>query len=106
MESIHQLGYGKDYALGNICHSETNCKESFSCIAKINGKVWKAKQKMYASFHCARRFGYMTVSDMLETMHKDDLFDNKFPEFSSEVHILAVMPVTPCSTAQSFNALC
>ena len=72
-------------ALGNICHSETPDKESFSRVAtfyKIDGEILEAEQKMYASFRRVRRLGYMTVSEMLETMrHENDLF-KMFPEFS------------------------
>ena len=46
----------------------------------------------------------MTVSEMLETMHENDLFD-AFPEFSEVVHILAVIPATSCSAERSFSAL-
>ena len=52
---------------------------------------------MYASFRRVRGLGYMTVSEMLETMHEIDLF-NIFPEYSKVVHILAVIPATSCST--------
>ena len=71
-------------ALGNICHSETPDKESFSRVAKFykfDGEILEAEQKMYASFHRVRGLGYMTVSEMLETVHENDLFD-MFPEFS------------------------
>ena len=43
-----------------------------------------------------RGLGYMTVSEMMETMQEDDLFD-VFPAFSNAVHILAVIPATSCS---------
>ena len=47
----------------------------------------------------------MTVSEMLETMQENDLFDI-FPEFSKVVHILAVIPATSrCSAERSFSAL-
>ena len=46
----------------------------------------------------------MTVSEMLQTMHENDLFD-MFPEFSSVVHILAVIPATSCSAERSFSGL-
>ena len=42
-----------------------------------------------------RGLGYMTVSEMLETMHENDLFDI-FPQFSEVVYILAVIPATSC----------
>ena len=43
---------------------------------------------------------YITVSEMLETMHENDLVD-MFPEFPNAVHILA----TSCSAERSFSAL-
>ena len=92
-------------ALGNICHSETPDKESFSRVAKfyeIDGDILEAEQKMYASFRRVRGLGYMTVSEMLETMHENDLFD-MLPEFSNVVHILAVIPATSCSAERSFS---
>ena len=79
--------------MGNICKSETPDKESFSPIAKfynIDGEILEAEQKMYASFRRVRGLGYMTVSEILETMHENNLFDI-FPEFSKLVHILAVI---------------
>ena len=94
-------------ALGNNCHSETPDKESFSHVAKfykIDSEILEAEQKMYASFHRMRGLGYMTVSEMLETVHENDLFD-MFPEFSNVVHILAVIPATSCSAERSFSAL-
>ena len=48
--------------------------------------------------------GYMTVSEMLETVHENDLFD-MFPEFSNVVHTLAVIFATSCSAERSFSAL-
>ena len=59
---------------------------------------------MYASFRRVRGLGYMTVSEILETMHKNDPFDI-FPEFSKVVHILAVIPATSCSAERSFSAM-
>ena len=56
------------------------------------------------SFHCELGLGYMTVPEMLETMHKNNLFD-MFLVFSYVVHILGVIPATFCSTEQSFSAL-
>ena len=58
--------------LGNICHSETPDKESFSRVAKfykIDGEILEAEQKMYASFSRLRGLGHLTVPEMLETMH-------------------------------------
>ena len=93
--------------LGNICQSETPDKESFSRVAKfykIDGEILEAEQKMYASFRRVRGLGYMTVSEMLQKMHENDLFD-MFPEFSSVLHILAVIPATSCSAERSFSGL-
>ena len=70
-------------ALRNICYSETPDKGSFSRVAKfykIDGEILEAEQKMYPSFRRVRGLGYMTVTEMLETMHENDLFD-MFPEF-------------------------
>ena len=94
-------------ALGNICHSETPDKDSFSRVAefyKIDGEILEAEQKMYASFHRVHGLGYMTVSEILETVYENDLFDI-FPEFSNVAHILAVIPATSCSAERSFSAL-
>ena len=93
--------------MGNICQSETPDKESFSRVAKfykIDGEILEAEQKMYASFRRVRGLGYMTVSEMLQTMHENDLFD-MFPEFSSVVHIHAVIPATSCCAERSFSGL-
>ena len=83
-------------ALGNICHSKTTDKESLSSPAllnffKIDGEIFEAEQKMYASFRRVRGLGYLTVPEMLETMHENDLFDMS-PVFSNAVHILGVIP--------------
>ena len=59
---------------------------------------------MYASVHRVRGLGYMTVSEMLETVHGNDLLD-MFPDFSNVVHLLAVIPATSCSAERSFSAL-
>ena len=86
--------------MGNICQSETTDKERFSRDAKfykIDGETLEVEQKMYTSCRRVRGLGYMTVSEMLQTMHENDLFD-MFPEFSNVVHILAVIPATSCST--------
>ena len=93
-------------ALGNICNSEAPDKESFSRITKFYniGEILEAEQKLYANFRRVRGLGYVTVSEMLETMHENDLFDI-FSEFSKVVHILAVIPATSCSAKRSFSAL-
>ena len=65
----------------------------------------EAEQKMYASFCPVRGLGYlMTFSEMLETMHENNLFD-MFSEFSYLVHIPAVIPATSPSAQRSFIAL-
>ena len=93
--------------MGNVCNSETPDKESFSVIAKfynIDGEILEAEQKMFASFRRVHGLGYMAVSEVLETMHENDLFD-MLPELSKVVHILAVIPATLCSAEPSFSAL-
>ena len=52
------------------------------------------------------RLGYMTVSEILETMMQENDVRYIFPEFSKAVHIFAVIPATSCSAEQSFTALC
>ena len=58
---------------------------------------------MYAGFRRVRGLGYMTVPEILETMHENDLFDI-FPVLSNAVHNLRVMPATFCSAERSFSA--
>ena len=62
-------------------------------LLKNDGEIFEAKQKMYASFCLSHGLGYMTVPEMLETMHENDLFD-MFSLFSNVVHILGVIPDT------------
>ena len=93
--------------MGNISSSETPDNEIFSRVAKfykIDGEILQAEQKMYASFRRVRGLGYMTVPEMLGTMHENDLFD-MFPVLSNAVHNLRVMPDTFCSAERSFTAL-
>ena len=81
--------------MGNICHSETPDKESFSHVAKfyqIDGEILVAEPKMYASFHRVGGLGYGTVPEMLETMHKNNIFDI-FSVFSNVVYIFGMIPV-------------
>ena len=84
----------------SVTYSETPDKESFSRIAKfynIDGEILEGEQKMYGSSCRVRGLGYMTLSEMLETMNENDLFDI-FPEFSKVVHdILAVIAATSYS---------
>ena len=82
-------------------------KASLSGVAKfykIDGKILEAEQKKYASFRRVHELSYMTVPEMLETMHENDLFD-MFPVFSNVVHILGVIPATLRSAERLFNAL-
>ena len=91
---------------GDICLMKTLGKESFSRIAKfyeIEGVILETEQKMYASFGRERAFHSTTVSEILQTMHENDLFD-MLPEFSNVVHFLVVIPATSCSAEQSFSA--
>ena len=80
-------------ALGDICHSEATDRKSISRVAKNDGEILEAKQKMYASFCPSRGLGYMTVPEMLEKMHVNDLF-HIFSVFSNVVHILGLIPDT------------
>ena len=48
---------------------------------------------MYASFRRVRGLGYMTVPEMLEAMHENDLFD-MFSVSSQVVHIFGMIPAT------------
>ena len=66
----------------------------------------EAEQKMYASFCPVRGLGYlMTFSEMLETMHENNLFD-MFRVFSNVVHILGVIPATLlCSAERSVQCV-
>ena len=71
-------------------HSETPDKESFSSNAKfykIDGEI------RYVSFHHVCGLGYMTVPEMLETTHENDLLD-MFPVFSNVIHIFGMKPAT------------
>ena len=46
----------------------------------LEWEILEAEQKMYAT---------VTVSEMLETMHENDLFDI-FPEFSKVLHVISL----------------
>ncbi len=59
---------------------------------------------MCASFRRVHAWAYMTVSEMLERMQENDLFD-KFSEFPYVVHIHAVIPATLCYAERSHSAL-
>jgi len=80
---------------------------SFTRVAnfyKMDSEILEAEQKMYSSFCRARGFIASAVSEVLQTIHENDLFV-MLPEFASVVHILAVIPVTSCSAERSFSAL-
>ena len=80
-------------------------KGASPALLNFTNETLEAEQKMYASFRLVRGLGYlMTVSEMLETMRKNDLFD-MFSEFSYLVHIPAVIPATSRSAQRSFIAL-
>ena len=73
-------------------------------MLNFTNETLEAEQKMYASFRLVHGLGYLvTVSEMLETMHENDLFD-MFSEISYLVNILAVKPATLCSAQRSFSA--
>ena len=55
-------------------------------------------------FSSCARIRLHDCSEMLETMHEDDVFD-MFPVFSNVVHILGVIPATLCSAKRSFSTL-
>ena len=63
--------------LRTICQSKTPAKERLTRVAKfykIDGEILDAKQEMCANFRRVRGLGYMTVSEVLQTMHENDLF--------------------------------
>ena len=47
----------------------------------------------------------MTVSEMLETVYENDLFD-MFPEFSNVAHILAVHDLLHCVLQNDHSERC
>ena len=55
-------------------------------------------------FSSCARIRLHDCSEMLETMHENDVFD-MFPVFSNVVHILGVIPATLCSAKRSFTTL-
>ena len=59
---------------------------------------------MYSRFCRARSFIANTVSEVLQTIHANDLVV-MLPEIATAVHILAVIPATSCSAERSFSAL-
>ena len=87
-----------------VKHLIKKASPAWTKFYNIDGEILDAEQKMYASFRRVRGLGYMTVSEMVETMQENDLFDI-FPEFCKVVPILAVVPVTWCSAERSFSAL-
>ena len=56
-------------------------------FTKSTARISKPSRKCHRRVH---GFGYMTVPEMLETMHENDLFD-MFLVFSNVVHILGVI---------------
>ena len=43
-------------------------------LYKIDGEIFEAEQTVYARFRRLHGLGYMTVPEMLEAMHENDLF--------------------------------
>ena len=68
------------------------------------GYILEAEQKMFAIFRRVRGLDHITVAEMLDTMHENDLFD-MFLVFSNVVHIAGVITATLCSAERSFIAL-
>ena len=50
-------------------HLIKKASPAFGKFYKIDGEILEAEQKMYAGFRRVHGLGYMTVSEMLETMH-------------------------------------
>ena len=60
------------------------------------GMVSERNLNESASFHRELGLSYMTVPEILETMHENDQFD-MLRVFSNVLHILGVIPATFCS---------
>ena len=58
----------EEYLTSLVLTAEVN----FFNLVKIDGEILEAKQKMYASFRRVRGLGYLTVPEMLATMHEND----------------------------------
>ena len=86
-------------------HLIKKASPAFTKFYKMDGEILEAEEKIYASFRRERGLGYMTVAEILETMHENDQFD-MFRVFSNVLHILGVTPATFCSAERSFSALC
>ena len=67
-----KIGFRRWCYGGGICEAPDILLNLFlPCqFYKIEGEILEAKaeQKIYASFHCVRGLGYMTVSEMLKAM--------------------------------------
>ena len=86
----------EEYLTSLVLTAEVNF---FNFLKMIDGEILEVKQKMQASFRRLRGLGYLTVPEMLATMHENDLFDMS-PVFCNAVHlihILGVIPATLCS---------
>ena len=82
-----KLNITRKYSVLSVKHS---IKKAFP--VSLNFKKWRARF-WKPSGKCTRVFIHdcTCVSDIVHTMHKNDLFHMQ-PEFSSVVHILAVIP--------------
>ena len=87
-----------------VKHLITKASPALLNFTKSTARYLQPEQKMYASFRRVRGLGYMTVPEMLKTMHENDLFD-MFPVLPNAVHILRLMPATFCCAERSFSAL-
>ena len=96
------------HALGDVCQNEVPKMESFTKLAQFYGideEILKVEQRMFTSFRQEHGFPEgKKVSEVLQLMHKNDLFD-MLPEFAKVLVILAVIPATSCSAERSFSAL-
>ena len=72
---------------------------NFTKLKARFGKL-KLSRKCMRVFIVCRGLRYMTVSEMLETMQGNNIFE-MFAEFSNVAHILAVIPTISCSQERS-----
>ena len=84
-----------------LCESSVTVKHLIKNVSPTLLNFTKSTARFSKpSRKCARLFvvcglDHITVPEMLETMHENDLFD-MFPVFSNVVHILGVIPATLC----------
>ena len=58
----------EEYLTSLVLTAEVN----FFNFLKIDGEILEAKQKMYANFRRVLGLGYLTVPEMLATMHENE----------------------------------